>query len=97
MIRDVNKRKRFEWAQQHIDEASTGFEDLIWSNEATVQLELHRHFCCRKRGERQATVSEEVCLCEYDILSVPPPTHTHMYAHTHTHAKVSCQGCHDSR
>ena len=52
MIREVNKRERLEWARQYLDEASTGFEDVIWTDEATVQLESHRRFCCRKRGER---------------------------------------------
>ena len=28
-----------------------GFSDVIWTDECTVQLETHRHFCCRKKGE----------------------------------------------
>ena len=52
LIREANKRKRLEWARQYLDEASTGFEDVIWSDEATIQLESHRRFCCRKRGKR---------------------------------------------
>ena len=52
LIREVNKTKRLEWARQFVSEASSGFEDVIWTDEATVQLETHRRFCCRKRGER---------------------------------------------
>ena len=52
LIRDVNKTKRLEWAQEYLSEAESGFEDVIWSDEATVQLETHRRFCCRKQGER---------------------------------------------
>ena len=28
-----------------------GFSDVIWTDECTVQLETHRRFCCRKKGE----------------------------------------------
>ena len=52
LIRKVKKIKRFEWARQYVDEASTGFEDVICSDEANVQLELQRRFCCCKQGER---------------------------------------------
>ena len=52
LIRDVNKTKRLEWAREFVSEAESGFEDVIWTDEATVQLETHRRFCCRKRGER---------------------------------------------
>ena len=27
------------------------FDDVIWSDECTVQMETHRRFCCRKKGE----------------------------------------------
>ena len=36
LIRDANKRKRLEWARQY---ASDDFEDVIWADEASVQLE----------------------------------------------------------
>lgn len=28
------------------------FHDVIWSDETTVQLESHRRFCCRKKGQK---------------------------------------------
>ena len=49
LIRDANKRKRLEWAQAHLQDS---FEDVIWTDETSVQLECHKRFCCRKTGER---------------------------------------------
>ena len=51
MIREPNKLKRLDWAKLHLHEAETGFKDVLWTDECTVQLESHRRFCCRKRGE----------------------------------------------
>ena len=48
LIRGANKTKRLHWAQQHLRDS---FEDVIWSDECTVQMESHRRFACRKRGE----------------------------------------------
>ena len=48
LIRAQNKKKRLAWAQRYKDE---DFEDVIFTDECTVQLETHRRFCCRKRGE----------------------------------------------
>ena len=39
----VNKEKRLGWARSHLD-------DVIWTDETSVQLEAHRHFCYRKEG-----------------------------------------------
>ena len=52
LIRYANKEKRLHWARRHLHEASTGFQDVVWTDECTVQLETHRRFCCRKQGER---------------------------------------------
>ena len=49
LIHQVNKEKRLLWAQQHTTE---DFDDVIFTDETTVQLENHRRFCCRKEGER---------------------------------------------
>ncbi len=48
LIRHANTVKHLEWAQAHIDD----FDNVIWSDETTVQLENHRHFCYRKEGEK---------------------------------------------
>ena len=49
LIRDINKQKRLEWALSH---RTDDFHDVIWSEETTVQLESHRRFCCRKKGQK---------------------------------------------
>ncbi len=49
LIREANKKKRFEWAQANLQNE---FEDVIWTDETSVQLESHKRFCCRKVGER---------------------------------------------
>ena len=51
MIRAVNKTKRLEWARTYASEADTGFQDVIFTDETSVQLESHRPFCCRKTGQ----------------------------------------------
>ena len=48
LIRDVNKQKRLAWARQYI---ADDFSNVIWTDECSVQMESHRRFCCRKRGE----------------------------------------------
>ena len=48
LIREVNKGKRLAWAIEHFDDT---FDDVIWSDECTVQIESYRRFACRKRGE----------------------------------------------
>lgn len=48
LIRTVNKEKRLAWAKENFDK---NFCNIIWTDECTVQLETHRRFCCRKKGE----------------------------------------------
>ena len=49
LIRQPNKEKRLIWARAFLHD---NFEDVIWSDETTVQLETHRRFCYRKEGEQ---------------------------------------------
>ena len=42
LISDANKVKRLDWARQHTEEE---FNDVIFTDETTVQLENHRRFC----------------------------------------------------
>ena len=49
LIRQANKIKRLQWAQANIH---SNFDDVIWSDETTVQLENHRRFCYRKDKEK---------------------------------------------
>ena len=48
LIRQENKRRRLEWVRQHLNDS---FDDVLWTDDCSVQMESHRWFCCRKRGE----------------------------------------------
>ena len=50
LIRAVNKEKRLEWAKQYLDEAEDGFDDVIWSDESSIQAETHKRLCYRKKS-----------------------------------------------
>lgn len=51
LIREQNKAKRLEWAQEHLQEAlNDGFNDVLFTDECSVMLECHRRFSCRKKG-----------------------------------------------
>ena len=49
LIRNVNKEKRLTWARTFLHDS---FDNVIWSDETTIQLETHRRFCYRKDGEQ---------------------------------------------
>ena len=49
MIRDINKEKRLDWA---IENKDLFLEDIIFSDESTIQIETHRRTCCYKRGQK---------------------------------------------
>lgn len=51
MIRLQNKVKRLEFAREYAHEADTGFLDVVYTDETSIQLEAHRRFACRKQGE----------------------------------------------
>ena len=48
VIREANKQKRLNFARKYRDDT---FDNIIWTDECTVQMESHRRFCCHKRGE----------------------------------------------
>ena len=45
------KDKRLDWAHTYIND---DFDDVIWTDETTVQIETHKHYCYRK-GQRSRT------------------------------------------
>ena len=49
LIRQANKEKRLEWTRAHFHD---NFEDVLWTDESSVQLQCHKRFCCRKKGEQ---------------------------------------------
>ena len=51
LIRDANKEKRLEWAEENLTAASKDrFTDVVWTDEASIRLESHRRHCVRKAG-----------------------------------------------
>ena len=51
MVRDANKKKRLEFATAMLNDNET-FDDVIFTDESSIQLCSHRRYCCRKEGER---------------------------------------------
>ena len=49
LIRVPNREKRLRWAQEYLGK---DFDDVIWTDETSIQMETHRRFCCRKRGQK---------------------------------------------
>ena len=45
LIREANKTKHLEWAGAH---PSGTFEDGIWTDECSIQMESHKRHCCRE-------------------------------------------------
>ena len=58
LIREANKAKRLAWAQEHLDDS---FEDVIWTDECTVQMESYRRFTHRKLSEAPRPKPRYIC------------------------------------
>ena len=52
LIRHANKEKRLLWCQQNLNEAEDGFENVLWTDESTIQIETHKRHAYRKRAVR---------------------------------------------
>ena len=51
LIQVENRWKRFQWAIENLHKVFTdGFDDVIWTDKTTVQLESHRRHSYRKKG-----------------------------------------------
>ena len=48
LIREPNKLKRYNWAIKYQND---DFDNVVYSDECTIQMEAHRRFYCRKQGE----------------------------------------------
>ena len=51
LIREVNKEKRMKWCQDL--SPNDDFENVIWTDECSVQLERHSRRCFRKKGQQK--------------------------------------------
>jgi hypothetical protein len=69
IIREANKAKRLEWAQQYLHETKTGFLDVIFTDETSIQMESHRRFCCRMVGEPARNKPRYVYTCTFADMS----------------------------
>lgn len=49
LVRAGNREKRLRWAQENL---GATFDDVIWTDETSVQMESHRRFCSRKNGSK---------------------------------------------
>ena len=45
LIWEPNNVKRKDWALKYLHD---DFQNVVWTDETTVQLECHKRFCCRK-------------------------------------------------
>ena len=50
VVRDLNKRKRFLWCH-HLKNTNEKFENIVFTDECTVQLERHSRLCFRKQHQ----------------------------------------------
>ena len=51
MISENNQEKRVEWCKERLETGDTDFDDVIFSDECTVQLESHRRITFYKKGQ----------------------------------------------
>ena len=67
LIRSVNKTKRFEWALNNLAEANNGFDDVVWTDESSIQLETHRRHSYRKI-RNAPKYKPRYCTCAYTLM-----------------------------
>ena len=51
MTTEVNKEKRVEWCQEQIRDGDLSFNNVVWTDEYTVQLESHCWITYHRKGE----------------------------------------------
>ena len=57
LISDINKEKRMEWCLEMVLAGDLDFEDVIWTDECSVQLESHRKITYHKVGQPAKMIS----------------------------------------
>ena len=50
IVRDLNKRKRFLWCR-YLKDTNERYENIVFTDECTVQLERHSRLCFRKQRQ----------------------------------------------
>ena len=61
LIQCVNKEKRLEWVRKYLAEANSGFHNVVWTDESSVQLETHRRHSYRKLGDAPKCKPGYIC------------------------------------
>ena len=51
IIQGVNKEKRLKWDHKYLVKANSGFDNVVWTDKSSVQLETHRRHSYRKLGD----------------------------------------------
>ena len=51
MVSETNQEKRVEWCKERKDTRDMDFNDVVFSDECTVQLESHRRLTFYKKGQ----------------------------------------------
>ena len=51
LISSNNQEKRVEWCKKQQESGDLEFENVVWTDECTVQLESHRRIAFHKKGE----------------------------------------------
>ena len=51
LISTTNKEKRLDWCKSQQEKGDLEFEDVLWTDESTIQLESHRRVSFRKKGQ----------------------------------------------
>ena len=51
LVSDANQEKRVEWCKERVEMGDMDFDDVVFSDECTVQLESHRRITFYKKGQ----------------------------------------------
>ena len=51
LISEANQEKRVEWCKKRVDTGDMDFDDVLFTDECTVQLESHRRITFYKKGQ----------------------------------------------
>ncbi len=51
LISETNQEKRVQWCEQQTESGDLDFENVLWTDECTVQLESHRRITFHKLGQ----------------------------------------------
>ena len=102
MIRTVSKYERLEWGKEYVHKAETGFFDIVFREETSIQMESHRRFSCQKAS--QPPKPKPTCrymymymyiqmyiFCKYICMFLQYMLHVYyvcIYIHVHVHVHV---------